>query len=59
MKRTIKVIASKSITEIKNFVKNYSDFQKTVVTFLAEKKFKLESISINTFFESLPNTKFS
>ena len=35
MKRTIKVIASKSITEIKNFVKNYSDFQKTIVTFLA------------------------
>lgn len=41
MKRTIKVIASKAINEIKNFVKNYSEFQKTIVTFLAEKKFSL------------------
>lgn len=50
MKRTVKVVATKSIVEIKNFVKNYSDFHKTVVTFLAEKKFSLEKLSIATFF---------
>ena len=35
MKRTIKMIGSKIISEIKNYVKNYSEYQKTIVTFLA------------------------
>jgi hypothetical protein len=35
MKKTIKLIGGKFIGEIKGFVKNYSDFQKTIVTFLA------------------------
>ncbi len=35
MKRTVKVVAAKAIVEVKNFVKNYSEFQKKVVTFLA------------------------
>jgi len=35
MKRTLKVIGSKIIAETKNFVKNFCQFHKTIITFLA------------------------
>jgi hypothetical protein len=31
-------------------VKNYVEFQKTIITFLAEKRFSLEKLKIQTLF---------
>jgi cytidine deaminase len=49
---TLKAAASKLIAMCRSFIADFCHQQKTIITYLAEKKFTLEKIELKTFFTS-------